>query len=87
MAEDGKIKNIDYIPEDFPEITGELSEASVLVSLGKLKTDSCREDIVRSLFYMVTFNIAQHALGKSDFHNVSNVIFTGFYCRDNEFFL
>ena len=36
---------------------------------------------------MVTFNIAQFAIGLSDIHKVTNVIFTGFYCRDNEFFL
>lgn len=36
---------------------------------------------------MVTFNIAQIALGHSEIHNVDNVLFTGFYCRDNEFIL
>ena len=32
---------------------------------------------------MVTFNIAQISLGYSEIHNVENVLFTGFYCRDN----
>lgn len=36
---------------------------------------------------MVTFNIAQISLGYSEIHNVENVLFTGFYCRDNEFIL
>ena len=42
MAEVGQVKNVDFIPEDFPEIEGELSEAAVLVSMGKLKPDSCK---------------------------------------------
>ena len=42
MAEDGKIKNIDFIPEDFPELEGDLTEALVLVSLGKLKPGSSK---------------------------------------------
>lgn len=81
LAEKGDVKNTDFIPEDFPEVNGELSEASVLVSLAKLKPGTSQEDIVRSLFYMVTFNIAQIALETSDIYQVNNVLFTGFYCR------
>jgi len=65
----------------------QLSEASVLVSLGKLNSESNPNDIVRSLFFMVTFNIAQIALSYSEITNVKHVIFTGFYCRGNNFFL
>ena len=36
---------------------------------------------------MVTFNIAQIALGYSEMYGAENVLFTGFYCRENEFVL
>lgn len=36
---------------------------------------------------MVTFNIAQIALSYSELKNIKHVLFTGFYCRGNNFFL
>lgn len=68
-------------------MSDELSEASVLVSLGKLNKGSSPNDIIRSLFFMVTFNIAQIALSYSEIKNVKHVVFTGFYCRGNNFFI
>jgi pantothenate kinase len=68
-------------------VTTHLSEASVLVSLGKLNSESNPNDIIRSLFFMVTFNIAQIALSYSELKNIKHVLFTGFYCRGNNFFL
>lgn len=65
MAQKGDIKYTDFTPTDFPEVNDELSDASVLVSLGKLNKESNPNDIVRSLFFMVTFNIAQIALSYS----------------------
>ena len=62
MGEKGNVNFTDFTPIDFPEISDELSEASVLVSLGKLNKQSNPNDIIKSLFYMVTFNIAQIAL-------------------------
>jgi pantothenate kinase len=59
----------------------------VLVSLGKLKNSNNPNDVVQSLFFMVTFNIAQIALSFSEIKNVRHVLFTGFYCRGNNFFL
>ena len=87
MAQQGNEANTDLTPKDFESIQEELTEASVLISLGKLNAESSKEDIVRSLFYMVTFNIAQIALLHSEVHEVENVLFTGFYCRENEFVL
>lgn len=87
MAQKGDVKFIDFTPEDFPEVSSELSEASVLVSLGKLNKNNDPNNIARSLFFMVTFNIAQIALTYSEIKNVKHVLFTGFYCRGNNFFL
>ena len=87
MAQKGDVKYTDFTPVDFPQVPKQLSEASVLVSLGKLNSESNPNDIVRSLFFMVTFNIAQIALSYSEITNVKHVIFTGFYCRGNNFFL
>ena len=87
MAQQGNEANTDLTPKDYKSIHEELTEASVLISLGKLSQESSKEDIIRSLFYMVTFNIAQIALGHSEIHGVENVLFTGFYCRENEFVL
>ncbi len=36
MAKKGKAQNVDYTPKDFSHIEKELTEAEVLISLGKL---------------------------------------------------
>ena len=59
----------------------------MLVSLAKLTKSSKREDIARSLFKMVSFNIAQIALMYSDLYKIEDLIFTGNYCRNNSFVL
>ena len=40
MAQQGDVSRTDIIPTDFPEISEQFSEASVLVSLGKLCPES-----------------------------------------------
>lgn len=36
MAQEGNENNIDFTPKDFPTTNEQLSEATVLISLGKL---------------------------------------------------
>lgn len=52
--------------------------------MGKLKHNVNKEDIVKSLLYMTTYNISQIAFLHSKLHNVERVFFSGHFIRNHE---
>lgn len=61
-------------------------------SLGKvatnrpdIKTSYKREDIVRSLLFMISNNIAQIGYLNAKFHNIQRIFFSGGFLQENEF--
>jgi len=92
MASEGDNSIVDIVPGDYPELEKfmpELEDAPVLISLGKMNKAQGNNDthIVKALFKMVAYNLAQLALMYSELQQVDRLVFTGFFCRNNHFMI